>query len=88
MGWTKTMSDNGVKTNEPGRKQDEQKQVKQEEVGHAILCYTEELRREMNFRLLTEHEDDKADPWNKYLAPERVLYVDSITVEKIRYPDK
>lgn len=82
------MSDNGVKTNEPGQKQDEQKQVKQEEVGHAILRYTEELRKEMNFRLLTEHVDDKADPWQKYLAPERVLYVDSITVEKIRYPDK
>ena len=82
------MSDNGVKTNKPGQKRDERKQVKQEEAGHAILRYTEELRREMNFRLLTEHEDDKADPWHKYLAPERVLYVDSITVERIRYPDK
>lgn len=82
------MSDNGVKTDEPEQKQDEQSKEQKEQMGHAILRYTEELRREMNFRLLTEHEDDKADPWQKYLAPERVLYVDSITVEKIRYPDK
>lgn len=87
------MSDNGVRTNGPEQKQAEQEQEKrkqkeQEEMGHAILRYTEELRKEMNFRLLTEHEDDKADPWQKYLAPERVLYVDSITVERIRHPDK
>lgn len=82
------MSSNGVRTGKPVIKQDKREQDVQEQMGRAILRYTEELRNELNLRLVTEHEDDAADPWHKYLTPERVLYVDSIMVTDIRYPDK
>ena len=77
------MNNNGVKTNRSKKEQD-----KREQEGRAMLRYTEELRRELNFRLLTEHDEDGQAPWNKLLEPERVLYVDSITITDIRYPDK
>ncbi len=83
MGWIKTMNNNGVKTDRSRKEQD-----RREQEGRAILRYTEELRRELNFRLLTEHDSGEKDLWNKFLAPERVLYVESITVTDIRYPEK
>lgn len=82
------MSNNGVKTNHSEAERDDWQQSEQEQMARVILRYTEDLRREMNLRLLTEHVDDAADPWNKYLTPERVLYVDSITVTDIRYRNK
>lgn len=82
------MSSNGVKTNHPVSEQDDRQQNEQEQMARVILRYTEDLRRELNLRLLTEHVDDTADPWHKYLTPERVLYVDSITVTDIRYQNK
>ena len=82
------MSNNGVKTKRHRVNRDKREQEKQEQEGRVILRYTEELRRELNLRLVTEQETEAADPWQKYLAPEKVLYVDSITVTDIRYPDK
>lgn len=82
------MSSNGVKTNHPVSERDDRQQNEQEQMARVVLRYTEDLRRELNLRLLTEHVDDAADPWHKYLTPERVLYVDSITVTDIRYQNK
>lgn len=76
------MNDNGMKTNRFSKEPDER-----ELEGRAILRYTETLRKELNLRLLTEH-DDARDSWSRLLAPERVLYVESITVTDIRYPDR
>lgn len=76
------MSDNGMKTNRSNKEPDER-----EMEGRAILRYTETLRKELNFRLLTE-QDGVKDFWNRLLAPERVLYVESITITDIRYPDR
>lgn len=76
------MNNNGMKTNQSNKEPDER-----EMEGRAILRYTETLRRELNFRLLTEQDGEK-DLWSKLLAPERVLYVESITVTGIRYPDR
>lgn len=80
------MSNNGVKTSRENVEQSTRKRKEMEQIERVILHSAEELRREMNLRLLTEYESDAADPWQKYLAPNRVLYVDSITVTDIWYP--
>ena len=77
------MNNNGMKMNQSGKEPDERELDER-----AILRYTETLRRELNFRLLTEQDVDVKDPWSKLLAPERVLYVESIIVTDIRYPDR
>lgn len=82
------MSNNGVKTSRENVEQNTRKRKQMEQIERVILHSAEELRREMNLRLLTECESDAADPWQKYLAPNRVLYVDSITVTDIWYPDQ
>lgn len=81
MGWKKTTNNNGGSTD-----LQEQERKRREAEGRIILQSTEKLRREMNLRLLTEQEIDRNDPWRKYMPPERVLYVESITVTDIRYP--
>lgn len=82
MGWKKTTNNNGGISDRR-----EQERKRREAEGRIILQSTEELRREMNLRLLTEQEIDRNDPWRKYMPPERVLYVESITVTDIRYPE-
>lgn len=71
------MNDNGAKVERTS------KENEREQKERAILRYTEKLRKELNFRLMTEYGDYGQD-----LIPERVLYVDSITVTGIRYPDE
>lgn len=82
------MSNNGVKTSRENVEQNARKRKETEQIERVILRSAEELRREMNLRLLTEYESDAADPWQEYLVPTRVLYVDSITVTDIWYPDQ
>ena len=64
------------------------KENEQQQEGRVILHYTEKLRRELNLRLMTEYGDYGQDSWNGFWIPERVLYVDSITVTGIHYPDE
>lgn len=71
------MNDNGAKVERTS------KENEREQKERVILHYTEKLRKELNFRLMTEYGDYGQD-----LIPERVLYVDSITVTGIRYPDE
>lgn len=71
------MNDNGAKVERTS------KENEREQKERVILRYTEKLRKELNFRLMTEYGDYGQD-----LIPERVLYVDSITVTGIRYPDE
>lgn len=82
------MNDNGERTKRCEVKLNQYECKEQEQMRRAILRYTEELQREMNLRLVTEQSVDTSDPWNKYLMPEKILYVDSITVTDIRYPNK
>lgn len=83
MGWKKTTNNNGGSTD---LQKQERERERREAEGRIILQSTEKLRREMNLRLLTEQEIDRNDPRLKYMPPERVLYVESITVTDIRYP--
>ena len=53
-----------------------------------IVRDTERLRRELNLRLLTDSSDAGQELSAKFLLPERVLYVESITVVDIRYPNR
>lgn len=82
------MNDNGVRTNRCEVRQNQYEGEEQEQMERVILRYTEELQREMNLRLVTEQSADASDPWHKYLIPGKILYVDSITVTDIRYPNK
>lgn len=82
------MNDNGVRTNRCEVRQNQYECEEQEQMERVILRYTEELQREMNLRLVTEQSADASDPWHKYLIPGKILYVDSITVTDIRYPNK
>lgn len=88
MDWIKIMNNNGVKSSLKNAEQDTHPRKELEEIKRVVLHSAEELRREMNLRLLTEYESDAADPWQEYLVPTRVLYVDSITVTDIWYPDQ
>lgn len=88
MDWIKIMNNNGVKSSLKNAEQDAHLRKELEEIKRVVLHGAEELRREMNLRLVTEYEADAADPWQKYMIPNRVLYVDSITVADIWYPDQ
>lgn len=77
------MNNNGVKAK---RKRKEQSEREQE--GYALLRDTEKLRGELNLRLITDTVGETEDSFRKRLAPDKVLYVESITVTDIRYPDR
>ena len=77
------MNNNGVRTKRPNKEQSRRQQE-----GRMILRDTERLRRELNLRLLTDSSDAGQEPSAKLLLPERVLYVESITVVDIRYPNR
>ena len=88
MDWIKIMNNNGVKSSLKNAEQDTHLRKELEQIERVILRYTEELQREMNLRLVTEQSADASDPWHKYLIPGKILYVDSITVTDIWYPDQ
>ena len=77
------MNNNGVRTKRPNKEQSRRQQE-----GRMILRDTERLRRELNLRLLTDSSDAGQERSVKLLLPERVLYVESITVVDIRYPNR
>lgn len=77
------MNNNGGK-----KKRTKKEQDKREREGYALLRDTEKLRRELNLRLLTDTAETAEDSFRKCLVPDKVLYVDSITVTDIRYPDR
>lgn len=77
------MNNNGVRTKRPNKEQSRRQQE-----GRMILRDTERLRRELNLRLLTDSSDAGQERSAKLLLPERVLYVESITVVDIRYPNR
>lgn len=77
------MNSNGVRT-----RLVKKEQSRREQEGRLILRDTERMRRELNLQLITDAADAGREPSGKVLMPERVLYVDSITVTDIRYPNR
>ncbi len=77
------MNNNGVRT-----KWRNKEQSRREQEGRLILRDTEGLRRELNLRLITDSPDAVQESSGTLLMPERVLYVESITVVDIRYPNR
>lgn len=77
------MNNNGVRIKRLNKEQSRRQQE-----GRMIVRDTERLRRELNLRLLTDSSDAGQERSVKFLLPERVLYVESITVVDIRYPNR
>ena len=75
------------KIHNSGKKQEAQERVlEQDRIRREILRYTQELAEEINLRLLLDREMPQRCLQDTFL-PENILFLESITVTEIRFPE-